>query len=164
MTFTATDGTRGARQPGNGRVLRWMNRAMMGVLRRTNGRFGKIDALVLTTVGRKSGQPRSTPVGYFTDGPDAWLIVASAAGAPNNPAWYHNIAAHPDQVRIEIGALHVDVSAEQLHGHARTNAWRTLIAAAPQFGKYERKTDREIPVIRLTRRSATGASTESEGI
>ena len=119
---------------------------------------------MLTTVGRKSGQPRRTPVGYFTDGPDAGLIVASAAGAPNNPAWYHNIAAHPDRVRLEIGALHVDVAAEQLHGYARANAWRTVIAAAAQFGKYEQKTDREIPVIRLTRRSATEASVQREGI
>jgi deazaflavin-dependent oxidoreductase (nitroreductase family) len=61
-----------------------------------------MNALVLTTVGRKSGVERSTPVGYFPGADGSWLIVASAAGAPKNPAWYYNIGAHPDKVQIEM--------------------------------------------------------------
>jgi len=102
MAFDTTNGTRGARQPG-GRVLRLLNRVMSRSIRRGGKLLGGTDGLVLTTVGRKSGQRRSTPLVWFP-GPDgSWLIVASAAGAARNPAWYHNIAAHPDRVDIEIG-------------------------------------------------------------
>jgi len=54
------------------------------------------------TVGAKSGQKRQSAVSRFPDGDDAWLVVASAGGSAQNPAWYHNIAAHPDQVWIEF--------------------------------------------------------------
>jgi deazaflavin-dependent oxidoreductase (nitroreductase family) len=60
------------------------------------------DALVLTTIGRKSGRERQTPVGWFPGKDDGWLIVASAAGAARNPAWFHNLAAHPDKVWMEM--------------------------------------------------------------
>ncbi|CAJ1506128.1 nitroreductase family deazaflavin-dependent oxidoreductase [[Mycobacterium] kokjensenii] len=151
MSFHSANGTRGARQPKAGRLSRWFNAFMMNRIRRTGGRAMGFDALVLTTVGAKSGQPRTNPVGYFTDG-DGWLIVASAAGAPKNPAWYYNIAAHPDRVRIELRGQHLDVVATQLHGEARARAWAKITTEAPQFAKYEEKTDREIPVIRLARR------------
>lgn len=115
--------------------------------------MGGMNALVLTTVGRKSGVERSSPVGYFPGKDGSWLIVASAAGAPKNPAWYYNIAAHPDNVRIELAGHTVAVTAEQLHGAARDEAWRQIIAAAPRFAKYQEKTDRELPIIRLMSRS-----------
>jgi deazaflavin-dependent oxidoreductase (nitroreductase family) len=108
-----------------------------------------MQALVLTTVGAKSGTPRHTPVAYFSDGPDSWLIVASANGAAKNPAWYYNLAAHPNTVQIQIAGRTVAVSAEQLHGNARQQAWRQITSAADRFAKYEQKTDRELPVIRL---------------
>ena len=85
MSFDTTNGTKGARQPRGGRLLQWMNRFMMNRIRRSGGKTMGMNALVLTTVGRKSGQPRSTPVGFFADGENRWLIVASAAGAPKNP-------------------------------------------------------------------------------
>lgn len=97
-------------------------------------------------------RPRTTPVGYFAEGKDSWLIAASAAGAPKNPAWYYNIAAHPDQVRIELGGRQIDVTATQLHGDERDRAWQKITTEVAQFAKYEQKTDREIPVIRLTPR------------
>jgi deazaflavin-dependent oxidoreductase (nitroreductase family) len=111
------------------------------------------NALILTTIGAKSGAERTNPVGWFP-GPDgSWLIVASAAGAAHNPAWYHNIAAHPGKVRIEVNGRIVPVTAEQLHGTERGEAWRQIVAAAPRFAQYQRKTDRELPVIRLVPRS-----------
>jgi deazaflavin-dependent oxidoreductase (nitroreductase family) len=125
---------------------------MMNRMRRKGGRAMGMDGLVLTTVGRKSGQPRSCPLAYFPDGADSWLIVASAAGAPRNPAWYNNLAAHPDQVRIEIGERSIDVTATQLHGDERTQAWGRITSASKQFSKYQDKTDRQIPIIRLTPR------------
>ena len=79
--------------------------------------------------------------------------MASAAGAAGNPAWYHNIAAHPDQVTIELTGRTIPVTAEQLHGAERDEAWRQITAAAHRFASYQRKTDRELPVIRLTSRS-----------
>jgi deazaflavin-dependent oxidoreductase (nitroreductase family) len=152
MSFDTRAGTRGARQPG-GRVMKWMNRLIARRIRRQRqGRFMGFNALVLTTVGRKSGAERTTPVGWFP-GPDgSWLIVASAAGAPGNPAWYYNLAAHPDQVRIDVDGRTVDVRAEQLHGPERAKAWEQITTAAPRFSEYQVKTDRELPVIRLTAR------------
>ena len=151
MTFSNPQGTRGPKPP-HGRMVRWVNKFAMGRVRR-GGKFMGMDTLVLTTVGRKSGESRSTPVGWFA-GPDGtWFIVASAAGARANPAWYLNLAAHPDDVTIEVGGESIPVTARELHDGERADAWATITAAAPQFTKYEQKTDRELPVIELTRRS-----------
>lgn len=114
------------------------------------------NALILTTIGARTGAERTNPVGWFP-GPDgSWLIVASAAGAARNPAWYHNIAAHPDRVKIEVDGRTVPVTAEQLHGAERDQAWQQITAAASRFGQYQHKTDRELPVIRLVPRSGSG--------
>jgi deazaflavin-dependent oxidoreductase (nitroreductase family) len=154
VSFDARSGTRGARQPSmGGPIGRWMTKRMVNRIRR-KGRMPGLgfNALVLTTVGRKSGVERQTPVGWFPGEDGSWLIVASAAGAAKNPAWYHNIAAHPDQVRIEVAGRTVDVVAEQLHGAQREEAWRQITEAAPRFASYEHKTDRELPIIRLVAR------------
>jgi len=152
MSFDTTAGTRGARQPG-GFVFLWGNKLMASRIRKS-GKFQGFNALVLTTVGRKTGRERSTPVGWFP-GPDgSWLIVASANGAKGNPAWYYNIAAHPDQVQIEVDGRKVAVVAEQLHGAERAAAWQHITAASPRFAQYQQKTDRELPIIRLVPRSA----------
>jgi deazaflavin-dependent oxidoreductase (nitroreductase family) len=152
VSFDTRAGTRGARQP-TGFLARQMNTLMSArVRRKRGGTFMGLNALVLTTVGRRSGARRTNPVAWFP-GPDgSWLIVASAAGAARNPAWYYNIAAHPDQVQIEIEGRTVAVSAEQLHGTDRAAAWQQIVAAAPRFGGYQQKTDRELPVIRLVTR------------
>ena len=153
-TFDARSGTRGARQP-NGRIVLWINGFVAKRLRKgskTPG-FG-FDMLLLTTTGRKSGVERTTPLGWVSDGNGGWLIAASANGQASLPAWYHNLAAAPDKARIEIGGATIPVSAEQLHGTEREAAWQTLTAAIPRFSGYAEKTDREIPVIRLTPRSS----------
>lgn len=151
MSFTSQPGTYGARQPG--RIVRWVNVLTARMIRRS-GKLGSIDALVLTTVGRKTGEERTTPVNWFP-GPDgSWLVVASANGAASDPAWYLNLAANPDKARIELAGRTVQVRAEQLEGEERAEAWRAITAANPRFAEYEAKTDRTIPVIRLTERSA----------
>jgi deazaflavin-dependent oxidoreductase (nitroreductase family) len=152
MAFDTPGGTRGARQPRAGLMMRLVNNAAAGRIRR-KGRMMGFNALVLTTIGARTGTERTNPVGWFP-GPDgSWLIVASAAGAPHNPAWYHNIAAHPDKVKIEVDGQSLPVIADQLHGAERDQAWQEITSAAPRFGQYQQKTDRELPVIRLVRRS-----------
>jgi len=148
MTFDTRHGTRGARQPG-GKLMALMNRWNVRRIRGSAEKVMGMQALVLTTVGAKSGTPRHTPVAYFPDGPNTWLIVASANGAAKNPAWYYNLAAHPDAVQIQLAGRTIAVSAEQLHGNARQQAWRHITSTAERFAKYEQKTDRELPVIRL---------------
>jgi deazaflavin-dependent oxidoreductase (nitroreductase family) len=131
-----------------------MTKRVMNRIRRKGKMPGLgFDALVLTTIGRRSGLERQTPVGWFP-GPDgSWLIVASANGAARNPAWYYNLAAHPDQVWIELPGRKTAVTAEQLHGVERDQAWQQITAAVPRFAAYQRDTDRELPVIRLVPRS-----------
>jgi len=152
MTFTTRPGTYGARQPGA--AVRWLNKLMLRhVLRRGGGKLlGGLDALVLTTVGRRSGRTRVSPVCWFPGADGTWLVVASANGAARNPAWYHNLAAHPDQAEITVDGRTVPVTARQLHGDERARAWRQIAGASARFDGYQRKTDRELPVIRLTAR------------
>jgi deazaflavin-dependent oxidoreductase (nitroreductase family) len=153
-TFDARPGTRGARQP-SGRIMLWINGFVARRLRKGSKTPGfDFDILLLTTTGRNSGLERTTPLGWVSDGNGGWLIAASANGAASIPAWYHNLAAAPDKARIEINGATIPVSAEQLHGTEREAAWQTLTAAIPRFGRYPEKTDREIPVIRLTSRSS----------
>ena len=152
MSFDTRNGTRGGRQP-KGSFLRWGNKLAARQISRKGKMPGMgFDALVLTTVGRKSGEERKSPLGWFPGKDNTWLIVAAAAGAPKNPAWYYNIAANPDQVQIELPGRKVAVTAEQLHGVEREQAWQQITTAAPQFRKYQEQTDRELPVIRLTPR------------
>jgi deazaflavin-dependent oxidoreductase (nitroreductase family) len=153
MSFDTTTGTRGGRQPA-GAAARLANKVMAGRVRKGRAKFLGFDALVLITVGAKTGAERAVPVGWFP-GPDgSRLVVASAAGATGNPAWYYNLAAHSDQVQIEVEGGKVPVTAEQLHGAERDAAWQQIVTAAPRFAKYQQKTDRELPIIRLTPRSA----------
>jgi deazaflavin-dependent oxidoreductase (nitroreductase family) len=149
MSFDTSKGTRGAWQP-RGPFVKLANKLAMGRIRRKSG-----ELLILTTVGRKSGQQRQSPLRWFpaAGAGDGWLIVASAGGAAGNPAWYYNLKADPEQAWVQIGDKKVQVAAEQLHDADRAEAWQRIISTAPQFAGYEGKTDREIPVIRLTPRS-----------
>jgi deazaflavin-dependent oxidoreductase (nitroreductase family) len=154
MAFEKTpSGTRGQRMPGVGSpVVKWLNKQMIRRQRRKGSGSGAADqnTVVLTTTGAKTGQPRETLLGSFPDGDNAWLIVASFGGNAKNPAWYHNLAAHPDQVQIEVGGRKVKVTAGQLSGAERADAWQRIVTASPRYAGYATKTDREIPVIRLT--------------
>ena len=134
-------------------MTKFMNNQMIRRFRRsaaTNGKTMGMDGLVLITVGAKTGQRRQTLLGTFSDGDGAWLIVASSGGMKNNPAWYHNLAAHPDQAQIEVGGETVNVAATQLTGEERDAAWQRIAAAQPRYAGYQKKTDRVLPVIRLT--------------
>src|SRR4029450_4472126 len=91
MSFDTPAGTRGTRIPrSSGRVSRWMGRWMTNQPRRKGYTFMGMDVLFLTTIGRRTGQRRETPVAWFPDGEDAWLIVASAAGTARTPGRVDN--------------------------------------------------------------------------
>ena len=153
MTFDTTHGTRGRRQP-KGRVFRWVN-SLVARRARSRSRVMGMDVVVLRTVGRKSGEERTTPVAWFPDEGDSILVVASAAGAAKHPAWFLNMAANPDRVSMErVGQPRTPALVEQLHGEERAQAWARIVAASPNFAGYETATDREIPVVRLTPRPA----------
>jgi deazaflavin-dependent oxidoreductase (nitroreductase family) len=128
----------------------------MGIARRvhrlTGSKMGGRPLLYLTTVGAKSGERRTAVVMPFPEGDDAWLVVASKGGAASHPAWFHNLAAHPDQVEIEFEGRKTAVTPQTLSGEERATAWQRIITERPGFAEYETKTDRQIPVIRLTAR------------
>jgi deazaflavin-dependent oxidoreductase (nitroreductase family) len=151
MTFNSSNGTRGARQPKAGIVMNWVNKRAVNRIRR-KGTFMGMTVLVLNTVGKKTGAQRATPVGWFQGDDGTWLIVASAGGSARNPAWFFNIAGNPDKVSIDLDRGNIPVVASQLHGAERDRAWASITTASPRFLQYESKTDRLIPVIRLTRR------------
>jgi deazaflavin-dependent oxidoreductase (nitroreductase family) len=105
--------------------------------------------IVLTSIGAKSGEPRTAIVTYHKDG-DRWAIAASKGGAPEHPAWFHNLEVHPD-VTIEVDNQKIPVRAIVTEGSERDRLWNDHVAALPEFGAYPDKTDRVIPMILLER-------------
>jgi deazaflavin-dependent oxidoreductase (nitroreductase family) len=106
--------------------------------------------LILTTTGRRSGEPRPQALIYGRHGDD-YLVVASKGGAPQHPAWYLNLDANPD--------VEVQVKGERFRAHARTatpeekpELWPIMTEEWPSYDEYQTKTGREIPVVVLERR------------
>ena len=106
--------------------------------------------VLLTTIGARTGQERINVLGGFPDGDDAWIIVASKGGAATHPAWFINLAKHPEKVWLEVGKRKMKARAELLRGAQREAALARIASVSPRYGEYQRKTDREIPLIRLT--------------
>jgi len=140
-------------------IAKWMYRMAGRRHRRAGYKFQGMDVLFLTTTGRKSGEPHENPVSWFADGDDAWLIVAAFGGSAKNPAWYLNMAAHPDQVWIELPDRKLRVTPQQLDGPRREEAWQRITSAQPRFAKYQTKTDRPLPVVRLVPAGTTDGTT-----
>lgn len=107
--------------------------------------------VLLHHVGAKSGVERVTPVMALpTD--DGWVVAASKGGAPDNPAWFHNLLAHPDTAVEAPDDGEVAVRAVPLEGAERDAAWARFLAESPGFAEYEQRTARTIPVVELRRR------------
>ena len=116
---------------------------------KVGGQFEGAPLLLLTTTGAKTGRRLTSPVMYNTDG-DRLLIFASKAGAPTNPAWYHNLVANP-KVTLEVGTETFDATATVLRGEERDRLFARQAAQYPGFAEYQANTTRTIPVIALER-------------
>ena len=106
--------------------------------------------LLLSTQGRSSGQPRTTPLIHRTDD-GRWIVVASKGGSPENPGWYENLRANPEAT-IQVRGEEIPVSASTAEGAERSRLWSEMTEAWPAYDEYQARTDREIPVVVLTRR------------
>lgn len=106
-----------------------------------------VPSLLLTTTGRKSGQEFIFPLFYGKTG-DSYFIVASKGGAPEHPGWYKNLLANPD-VEIQVGTRKFKVRARTTSGAERARLWQESLQFWPPYADYEKKTDREIPVVVL---------------
>lgn len=116
---------------------------------KVGGMFDGRPILLLHSIGAKSGQERTNPVVYTTDG-DRLVIFASKGGAPTNPNWYHNLIAHPD-VTVEVGTETLKVRASVAAPDERDRLWKHQVEKMPAFADYEAKTERTIPVVILER-------------
>lgn len=119
--------------------------------RLTRGRFGGkvqgLPVLLLTTTGRKTGKKRTIPLGYFKEG-DGYVITASYAGFDQHPAWYHNLRSDP-HAAIEVNDQRIEVRAEIAGEAQRDQLWTRLVALAPGYADYQKKTSRKIPLVIL---------------
>jgi deazaflavin-dependent oxidoreductase (nitroreductase family) len=119
----------------------------------TDGREGHlwngVPTLLLTTTGRKSGERRRTPLIYGRDGDDH-VIVASYGGAPRHPAWYLNLEADPE-VEVQVGDEVFRAKARTAGPEERERLWPELAAVWPAYDEYQARTDREIPLVILSR-------------
>ncbi len=107
--------------------------------------------LLLTTKGRKTGESRTHPLIFREDG-DAFVIVASKGGTPDNPIWFKNMEANPDDVRIQVKDQEFPVSFRVAEGEERDRLWKDMNEAWPDYDNYQEKTHRQIPVVVLERR------------
>lgn len=109
--------------------------------------------LLLTTTGARSREQRTSPLMYHRDG-ERYVVVASKAGAPDNPAWYYNLKANP-MAKVEVagdsGTETFEVRAHEVEGEERDRIFADRVAIAPGFADYQRRTSRRIPVMVLER-------------
>jgi deazaflavin-dependent oxidoreductase (nitroreductase family) len=117
---------------------------------KVGGYFEGAPLLILHTNGKRSGKSHVNPVMYLKDG-DRYVVFASKAGADTHPDWYLNLKAHPD-IKIEVGDETINVHAEEAKGHERDSLYARQAKLYPNFGDYQRKTKRIIPVVVLSKR------------
>ncbi len=126
------------------------NKAVIENFRANGGQVqGWGSLILLTTTGAKTGQERIIPLMRVDDG-DRVIAVASKGGSPKHPEWYLNVLAHP-QVTVEVGSEKFTTTARVLTGPEREKAFARAAEIFPPYAEYQKKTDREIPVIALER-------------
>lgn len=106
-----------------------------------------VASLLLTTTGRKSGEKYIFPLFYGMTG-NSYIIVASKGGAPDHPSWYKNLVAHPE-VEVQVGTKKLKARARTVSGEERARLWKEALKFWPPYADYEKKTEREIPVVVL---------------
>lgn len=129
-----------------------ITRIHIALYRRTGGklggRFRKSPVLLLTTTGRRSGKPHTTPLLYIDDA-NRKVVVASYGGADQHPAWYQNLLAHPE-VTVQTGHSVQQMRADVADPQERARLWQPLVRMYPTYNDYQAKTQRQIPVVVLT--------------
>jgi len=136
-------------------VLRHLMGGHTTVYRATRGLIGHHvpgapPMLLLDHVGAKSGKVRTTPLAYLADGDDL-VIVASKGGYPKNPAWFHNLNAHPETT-VQVGSERRAVRAHVADKKERARLWPMITDLYSGFADYQERTDREIPLVILSPR------------
>lgn len=120
----------------------WLYRTSGG---RIGGRYDQAPVCILHHRGARSGEPRETPLVHLTDG-ERVVIVASMGGNPKNPAWFHNVKAHPD-VEIETSGRRRPMTARVVDEAERAQLWPRLLEIWPAWDDYQARTTRRLPVI-----------------
>jgi deazaflavin-dependent oxidoreductase (nitroreductase family) len=134
-----------------------MNKGLMRVFTRINvwvyqlsgvrlmNRMMGTPICLVTMTGAKSGRKRVIPLMYNPNGEDV-ILVASLGGAPKNPVWYYNLVAHPD-IDIQVGSVTRRMRCRQASADEKAALWPAIVANFPSYGAYQRRTDRDIPVM-----------------
>lgn len=121
--------------------------AHIALYRLTRGRLGGKSIILLTTTGKRTGQPRTKPLFHIRDGGD-YIVIASAGGSPKNPAWYANLSANP-RVTLEDHGHTLTGTASTVGADDRARVWEAVVSQNPGFKSYEHRTAREIPLVRI---------------
>lgn len=134
-------------------VIRVMSALNVWIFRWSKGRIGGrflrgAPVLLLTSTGRKSGRPRTTPLLYLRDG-ERLVVVASKGGFSTNPLWYGNVAANP-RVEVELAGERRAMLAHRASGAEKQRLWPKLVAMYRDFDDYQARTERDIPVVILS--------------
>jgi F420H(2)-dependent quinone reductase len=133
-----------------GPTLRVFWRVHRAFMRLTGGRFGRVgamDALLLTTKGRKSGERRDVALNYLGDG-GAYVVVASYVGEDRDPAWWLNLQSEPE-AEVAVAGKRLKVRARVVDGVERERLWARFVEKDPAYGEYQQRTTRRLPVVAL---------------
>ena len=114
---------------------------------RVGARVAGLPVLLLTTTGRRSGEPRTSALTYLPRG-EACVVIASHLGEPRHPFWWLNLEAQPTAV-VQIGSVERNMRARQAEGSEREAIWNELVAVSPEYAQYRERTQRRIPVVVL---------------
>jgi deazaflavin-dependent oxidoreductase (nitroreductase family) len=141
---------RALNSPGTGVVIKWMSRLNTWAYKVSGGKLGGTflqgaPVALLTTIGRKTGQPRVSPLLYLRDG-DRVVLVASQGGRANNPMWYLNLKDNP-KVSVQIKKDVLALTARDATDAERAQYWPQLVALYSSFDDYQSWTDRVIPIV-----------------
>jgi F420H(2)-dependent quinone reductase len=132
-------------------IFRYFLAIYVFLYRLTGGKFGSqvqgLPVLLLTTIGRKTGKERVTPLGYLEHN-GSYVVTATNAGFDTHPAWFHNLKTNP-KVELQIGNKQLVAIAESANPTLRHELWTRFVERAPGYGPYETRTSREIPVVLL---------------
>ena len=139
------------------RLVKVLSAAHAAVFRGSGGRLGRRlvdnDMGLLTTTGRNSGLAHTVPLLVLTD--DAsWVVIASYGGRPRHPDWYLNLVEEPRAI-LHLGTERIEVKASTLRGEDRARWWRRAVEAYEGYAVYDRRSSRQIPVVRLARHPRT---------